>query len=71
MVSTPARRVHRYAENPPKRYEDIFPLDFETKQLARTHLRDALLGVVEFWIAHGISVFRVDQSAKRCAFGGG
>ncbi len=49
----------RYAENPPKRYEDIFPLDFETE--AWRELWDALLGVVEFWIAHGISVFRVDN----------
>ncbi|HEX4244605.1 MAG TPA: alpha-1,4-glucan--maltose-1-phosphate maltosyltransferase, partial [Acidimicrobiales bacterium] len=49
----------RYAENPPKRYEDIFPLDFETE--AWRDLWDALLGVVEFWIAHGVSVFRVDN----------
>ncbi|HEX4219191.1 MAG TPA: alpha-1,4-glucan--maltose-1-phosphate maltosyltransferase [Acidimicrobiales bacterium] len=49
----------RYAENPPKRYEDIFPLDFETE--AWRDLWDALLGVVEFWMAHGISVFRVDN----------
>jgi starch synthase (maltosyl-transferring) len=49
----------RYAENPPKRYEDIYPLDFETE--AWRDLWDALLDVVEFWIAHGITVFRVDN----------
>ncbi len=49
----------RYAENPPKRYEDIYPLDFDTE--AWRDLWDALLGVVEFWIAHGITVFRVDN----------
>jgi starch synthase (maltosyl-transferring) len=48
-----------YAENPPKRYEDIYPLDFETE--AWRDLWDALLAVVEFWIAHGITVFRVDN----------
>jgi starch synthase (maltosyl-transferring) len=49
----------RYAENPPKRYEDIFPLDFETE--AWRDLWDALFDVVDFWIAHGITVFRVDN----------
>ncbi|HWF22020.1 MAG TPA: alpha-1,4-glucan--maltose-1-phosphate maltosyltransferase [Acidimicrobiales bacterium] len=49
----------RYAENPPKRYEDIYPLDFETE--AWRDLWDALLDVVEFWITHGITVFRVDN----------
>jgi len=49
----------RYAENPPKRYEDIFPLDFETEDWRQ--LWDALKEVVEFWISHGITVFRVDN----------
>ena len=49
----------RYAENPPKRYEDIFPLDFETEDWRG--LWEALLEVVEFWISHGIGVFRVDN----------
>ena len=43
----------RYAENPPKRYEDIYPLDFDTADWRE--LWDALLGVVEFWIDHGIT----------------
>ena len=49
----------RPAENPPKRYEDIFPLDFETADWRR--LWEALREVVEFWIDHGVRVFRVDN----------
>ncbi len=49
----------QYAENPPKRYQDIFPLDFDTP--AWSELWDELLGVVEFWIGHGVRIFRVDN----------
>ncbi len=49
----------RYAENPPKRYEDIFPLDFETE--AWWQLWQELLRVVRFWVGHGVRVFRVDN----------
>jgi starch synthase (maltosyl-transferring) len=49
----------RYAENPPKRYEDIYPLDFETESWWELWL--ALLEVVRFWIGHGVAVFRVDN----------
>ena len=49
----------RYAENPPKRYEDIYPLDFECD--AWEALWEALLGVVRFWIDQGVAVFRVDN----------
>ena len=49
----------RYAENPPKRYEDIYPLDFDTEAWAS--LWDALLEVFEFWLGHGVSIFRVDN----------
>jgi starch synthase (maltosyl-transferring) len=49
----------RFAENPPKRYEDIYPIDFETS--AWRELWDALLDVVTFWIDHGVRVFRVDN----------
>jgi starch synthase (maltosyl-transferring) len=49
----------RYAENPPKRYEDIYPLDFETG--AWQELWQALLDVVNFWIDHGVAIFRVDN----------
>jgi starch synthase (maltosyl-transferring) len=49
----------QYAENPPKRYQDIYPLDFETE--AWQELWEELEGVVEFWIGHGIRIFRVDN----------
>ena len=49
----------RYAENPPKRYEDIYPLDFETRD--REGLWRALLDVVLFWVDKDVRIFRVDN----------
>jgi starch synthase (maltosyl-transferring) len=49
----------QYAENPPKKYEDIYPLDFETSD--RQGLWQALRGVFEFWADEGVKVFRVDN----------
>jgi starch synthase (maltosyl-transferring) len=49
----------RIAENPPKRYEDVYPIDFETK--AWRELWDALLGVTMTWLERGIRIFRVDN----------
>ena len=49
----------RYAENPPKKYEDIYPFDFETD--AWPALWRELRDVIRFWIGHGIRVFRVDN----------
>ena len=49
----------RYAENPPKRYEDIYPLHFEG--LDWRALWHELLEVVQFWIAQGVTIFRVDN----------
>jgi len=49
----------RFAENPPKRYEDIYPIDFETKD--QRGLWAALLDVVLFWIERGVAIFRVDN----------
>lgn len=49
----------RYAENPPKRYEDIYPFDFESPDWR--DLWTALLDVVWFWIDQGVKVFRVDN----------
>jgi starch synthase (maltosyl-transferring) len=49
----------QYAENPPKRYQDIYPLDFETA--AWKSLWQALLEVFLFWIKEGVLVFRVDN----------
>jgi starch synthase (maltosyl-transferring) len=49
----------QYAENPPKRYQDIYPLEFECEEWPA--LWDALLEVVRFWIGHGVRIFRVDN----------
>lgn len=51
-----------HAENPPKRYEDIVPLQFWPEdELERVALWEACLAVFETWIARGVSVFRVDN----------
>ncbi len=47
------------AENPPKRYEDIYPLDFDTPDWKA--LWTALRDVVAFWAREGVEVFRVDN----------
>jgi len=49
----------QYAENPPKKYQDIYPIDFESA--AWEELWDALADVVRFWVGHGVSIFRVDN----------
>ena len=49
----------RYAENPPKKYEDIYPLNFWCKD--RDALWRACRDVLEFWIEHGVTTFRVDN----------
>ena len=49
----------QYAENPPKKYQDIYPLNFESKDWHG--LWDALYGVFKFWVNHGVRVFRVDN----------
>jgi starch synthase (maltosyl-transferring) len=49
----------QYAENPPKKYQDIYPFDFETAEWRQMWL--ALVGVIEHWIAQGVRIFRVDN----------
>jgi starch synthase (maltosyl-transferring) len=49
----------QYAENPPKKYEDIYPLNFETDQWQE--LWKEIKSVVEFWIDQGVRIFRVDN----------
>lgn len=49
----------QYAENPPKKYEDIYPLDFETEHWQE--LWEELKGVVLFWAEQGVRIFRVDN----------
>ena len=49
----------QYAENPPKKYQDIYPFHFETP--AWRALWEELASVVEFWISQGVRIFRVDN----------
>ena len=49
----------RYAENPPKRYQDIYPLNFDDAD--RNGLYEACRDILHFWIGHGVRVFRVDN----------
>jgi len=49
----------QYAENPPKKYEDIYPFDFETDDWQALWLE--LKSVVDFWIEQGVRIFRVDN----------
>ncbi|HEY4132278.1 MAG TPA: maltotransferase domain-containing protein, partial [Gemmatimonadaceae bacterium] len=57
----------QYAENPPKKYQDIYPLNFWCDD--RQALWDACRDVLLFWIEHGVKTFRVDNPhTKALAF---
>ncbi|MDN5685514.1 MAG: alpha-1,4-glucan--maltose-1-phosphate maltosyltransferase [Brachybacterium sp.] len=47
-----------YAENPPKKYQDIYPLSFETDYEG---LYAAIRDLLEHWVAHGVTLFRIDN----------
>lgn len=47
-----------YAENPPKKYQDIYPLNFDKDPKG---LGDAIRDVLQVWIDHGVTLFRVDN----------
>jgi starch synthase (maltosyl-transferring) len=49
----------QYAENPPKKYQDIVPFDFQCEQWRQ--LWAAILDVVRFWADRGVRIFRVDN----------
>ena len=49
----------KYAENPPKRYEDIYNVNFDSENWSELWL--ALRGIVEFWVDRGVRIFRVDN----------
>ncbi len=49
----------KYAENPPKKYQDIYPFDFESDDAPA--LWEELKSVFLFWIDHGVTIFRVDN----------
>jgi starch synthase (maltosyl-transferring) len=47
-----------YAENPPKKYQDIYPLNFDNDPVG---IREEILRVVNYWIGLGVKIFRVDN----------
>lgn len=49
----------QYAENPPKKYQDIYPFDFECEQWRA--LWEEILRVVLLWVERGVRIFRVDN----------
>ncbi|MBV9082145.1 MAG: alpha-1,4-glucan--maltose-1-phosphate maltosyltransferase, partial [Acidobacteriaceae bacterium] len=49
----------QYAENPPKKYQDIYPFDFESEDWAG--MWQELKSVFLFWIEQGVRIFRVDN----------
>jgi starch synthase (maltosyl-transferring) len=49
----------QYAENPPKKYQDIFPLDFESEDWAG--MWEELKSVFLYWLDQGVTIFRVDN----------
>jgi starch synthase (maltosyl-transferring) len=49
----------QYAENPPKKYQDIYPFDFETESWRE--LWEELMSVVRFWVDQGVRIFRIDN----------
>jgi starch synthase (maltosyl-transferring) len=49
----------QYAENPPKKYEDIYPFNMQCEEWKS--LWTELKSVIEFWIEQGVSVFRIDN----------
>ena len=49
----------KYAENPPKKYQDIYPINFESEDWQA--LWQELKDIIDFWIGHGVKIFRVDN----------
>jgi starch synthase (maltosyl-transferring) len=49
----------KYAENPPKKYEDIYPLNFRCQNWPE--LWDEMKSIILFWAEHGVRIFRVDN----------
>lgn len=51
-----------YAENPPKKYQDIYPINFwPERDSDRVALWNACKDIVDYWIDHGVTIFRVDN----------
>ncbi len=52
----------KYAENPPKKYQDIYPINFwPTEESDRRALWEACKDIIDFWIDRGVRIFRVDN----------
>jgi starch synthase (maltosyl-transferring) len=52
----------KYAENPPKKYQDIYPINFwPAKEKDRKALWSACKAIFDHWIGHGVRIFRVDN----------
>ncbi len=49
----------QYAENPPKKYQDVLPVNFETEDWE--NLWKELKSIVVYWIEQGVTIFRVDN----------
>ena len=49
----------KYAENPPKKYQDIYPLNFHCA--SREALWQEMKSIIAFWVQHGVRIFRVDN----------
>ena len=49
----------KYAENPPKKYQDVYPLNFHCPD--PRPLWEEMRRILEFWIGHGVQAFRVDN----------
>ena len=47
-----------YAENPPKKYQDIYPINFDND---RDGIYQEVLRLINFWVSHGVKIFRVDN----------
>ncbi|GAA4978327.1 alpha-1,4-glucan--maltose-1-phosphate maltosyltransferase [Kineococcus glutinatus] len=47
-----------YAENPPKKYQDIYPLNFDNDP---DGIYAEILRIIELWVSHGVTLFRVDN----------
>ncbi len=49
----------KFGENPPKKYEDMYPLNFQSD--AWREMWDEMLRIILFWVEHGVRTFRVDN----------
>lgn len=49
----------KYAENPPKKYEDVYPLNYQSENWRE--LWDELTSIILFWVERGVKIFRVDN----------